>query len=150
MLLGRSAPELGGSEDAADVIGLNFYPDNQWYLGGSTIPLGHHDYHPLSDLLAAVYDRYRKPLFLSETGSEGSARPAWFHYVCEEVREAMDRGVPIAGICLYPVTSFPGWEDERHTGTGLFTAPDGDGQRRLWQPLARELERQQMLFRPHL
>jgi hypothetical protein len=50
LLLGRAEPELGGSPDCADVIGLNFYPDNQWYDGGSTIPLGHHDYRPLAHI----------------------------------------------------------------------------------------------------
>jgi hypothetical protein len=146
MLLGRIAPELGGSEDFADALGLNFYPDNQWYLGGSTIPLGHHEYRPLADMLVEVFERYRKPIFLSETGAEGSARPAWFHYICQEVAEAMARGVPVAGVCIYPVTAYPGWDDSRHAQVGLFTTPHSDGSRRVYQPLADELARQQQLF----
>jgi hypothetical protein len=146
MLLGLLEPELGGSEDLIDVIGLNFYPDNQWYDGGSTLPLGHHDYRPLSDMLVEVFERYGKPIMLSETGSEGSARPAWFHYVCSEVREAMRRGVPVKGICLYPVTAYPGWDDARHAHVGLFTTPHSDGRRGVYQPLAEELARQRSLF----
>jgi hypothetical protein len=146
MLTGRTAPELGGADELLDVIGLNFYPDNQWYDGGSTIPLGHHDYRPLSEMLAEVFARYRKPIVISETGAEGSARPAWLHYVCGEVREAMRRGVPVIGICLYPVTAFPGWDDLRIAKVGLFTAPDPDGSRSVYPPLAEELKRQCALF----
>jgi beta-glucosidase/6-phospho-beta-glucosidase/beta-galactosidase len=146
MLLGQAAPELGGGPHAADCIGLNFYPDNQWFSGGSTIPLGHHDYRPLADMLVEAHERFQKPLFISETGSERSARPSWFHYVCSEVLEAHRRGVPIAGVCIYPVTSFPGWNDSRHAEVGLFSTPHADGTRRLYEPLAAELQRQQEVF----
>jgi beta-glucosidase/6-phospho-beta-glucosidase/beta-galactosidase len=146
MLSGRSAPELGGGPEMIDFIGLNYYPDNQWYHQGSTIPLGHHDYRPLADMLAEVFEHYRRPLLISETGAEGSARPAWLHYVCGEVREAIERGVPVRGICLYPVTAYPGWDDERHTQVGLFTAPDASGRRSTYAPLAEELRRQQALI----
>jgi hypothetical protein len=97
-------------------------------------------------MLVETYERFRKPLFISETGCERSPRPAWLHYVCSEVREAQARGVPIEGICIYPVTSFPGWADSRHAEVGLFSTPHSDGKRRVYEPLARELERQQRLF----
>jgi hypothetical protein len=148
LLLGRAEPELGGSPDCADGIGLNFYPDNQWYDGGSTIPLGHHDYRPLAHILVETFERYGKPLFLAETGSEGSARPAWLHYVAGEVRDAMRRGVPIEGVCIYPIASFPGWDDFRHTDVGLFSRPSSSGERQVYEPLAEELRRQRALFGP--
>ncbi|HEU0133295.1 MAG TPA: hypothetical protein VFR28_00600 [Allosphingosinicella sp.] len=146
MLSGRTAPELGGSPDWLDVVGLNFYSDNQWYLDGSTIPLGRHDYRPLADMLVETYERYGRPLLITETGAEGSARPAWFHYVCDEVRDAIRRGVPVAGVCLYPIASFPGWEDGRHRPFGLFGGPRSDGGRDICIPLADELRRQQALL----
>jgi hypothetical protein len=52
------------------------------------------------------------------------------------VREAMRRGVPVLGICLYPVVDFPGWDDFRITDVGLFSAPQADGRRRTYTPLA--------------
>jgi beta-glucosidase/6-phospho-beta-glucosidase/beta-galactosidase len=146
MLSGRSAPELGGSPEWLDAVGVNFYSDNQWYLNGSTIPLGRHDYRPLADMLAETHARYGRPLLITETGAEGSARPAWLHYVCEEVREAKRRGVPVAGVCLYPIASFPGWDDGRYRQFGLFGPPRGDGSRETYQPLAGELARQQALM----
>lgn len=146
MLIGRTAPELGGSPDWLDAVGVNYYSDNQWYLEGSTIPLGRYDYRPLADMLAETHERYRRPLLITETGAEGSARPAWLHYVCDEVREAIRRGVPVAGVCLYPITGFPGWDDGRHRQFGLFGGPRPDGGRDTFQPLADELGRQQALL----
>lgn len=146
MLTGRSAPELGGSEDLVDALGLNFYPDNQWYHRGSTIPLGHHDFRPLGDMLGEAAERYGKPIFIAETGAEGSARAVWLHYVCAEVRAATRRGVRCDGICLYPVTAYPGWDNLRHAEVGLFTTPHADGTRRSFVPLAEELRRQRALF----
>ncbi|MGZ2412085.1 beta-glucosidase/6-phospho-beta-glucosidase/beta-galactosidase [Sphingomonas sp. F9_3S_D5_B_2] len=142
MLLGRTAPELGGGDWAADALGFNFYPDNQWIEGGSTIPLGHHEYRPLADMLVEAYERFGRPIFISETGSERSARSAWFHYVCEEVAEARSRGVAVEGVCIYPVTSFPGWDDSRHAEVGLFSTPHSDGTRRVDSRLNAELNRQ--------
>ena len=85
-----------------DIVGVNFYSDNQWFHGGPTIPFGHHDYRPLADLLSEVYERYQRPLLISETGAEGSARAAWLHYVCGEVRAAMAAGVPVLGCASTP------------------------------------------------
>lgn len=80
--MGRIEPELGGDESFVDVLGLNFYPHNQWYYSGPTVPMGHHEYRPLSDMLLGVWERYGKPMIIAETGAEGSGRAAWLHYVC--------------------------------------------------------------------
>ncbi|MBZ9759744.1 beta-glucosidase [Mesorhizobium sp. CA8] len=146
MLMGRIEPGLGGAEDLIDVIGLNFYPHNQWYLHGPTIPMGHHEYRALSEMLVEVARRYAKPLYIAETGAEGSAGPAWLHYVCDEVRTAISQGAPVEGICLYPITAYPGWDNSRHAEVGLFSVIHADGLRRVRQPMADELGRQQKLF----
>lgn len=146
MLLGRAAPELGGRPDMIDVVGLNFYPHNQWYFSGTTIPMGHHEYRPLADMLVEVAERFGKPIFLAETGAEGTGRPSWLHYVCAEVREAMTRGCDIQGICMYPVTAYPGWDNSRHAEVGVFSTPVASGERHLFAPMVEELERQRALF----
>ena len=64
----------------------------------------------LAGYLAYIHARYGRPLYLAETGAERSARAAWLHYVGGEVRAALDRGLPIEGICLYPILDYPGWE----------------------------------------
>jgi len=147
MLSGRLEPELGGAAEFIDIVGVNYYPDNQWYHAGPTIPLGHHAYRPLHDMLVEVHRRYGRPILIAETGAEGSGRPSWLHYVCAEVREAMEAGVPMEGICLYPIIDYPGWDNERICHVGLLSAVDEHGRRSVCAPLARELSRQQELFR---
>jgi hypothetical protein len=147
MLAGRLEPELGGAAEFIDIVGVNYYPDNQWYHAGPTIPLGHHAYRPLHDMLVEVHRRYGRPVLIAETGAEGSGRPSWLHYVCAEVREAMEAGVPMEGICLYPIIDYPGWDNERICHVGLLSAVDDHGRRSVCAPLARELSRQQELFR---
>ena len=146
MLMGFAAPDLGGHPEMVDAIGLNFYPHNQWYFEGPTIPMGQHEYRPLRDMLMEVWKRYSRPLFIAETGAEGTARPAWLHYVCDEVRAAMDEGVPIEAICIYPITEYPGWDNGRHAKVGLLGYADRNGEREVFEPLLEEIERQKELF----
>ncbi|HEY0419008.1 MAG TPA: beta-glucosidase [Acetobacteraceae bacterium] len=143
MLSGRTAPELGGSPDLLDIVGVNYYPDNQWYHGGSTIPMGHHAYRPLRVMLEEVHARYGRPVLIAETGAEGCGRAPWLHYVCAEARSASKAGVPVQGICLYPILDYPGWENERTCHVGLLSLPDATGQREVYAELAQELRRQQ-------
>jgi len=147
-ILGLAEPELGGDPSLADVVGVNFYPHNQWYLDGPTIPMGHHEYRPLADMLVEFAARYGKPIWVSETGAEGSARPAWLHYVCDEVRAAQRKGAAVEGICVYPVTAYPGWDNSRHCHVGLFSTIDSEGTRHVYDPLRAELERQRGLMIP--
>lgn len=146
LIMGRAEPELGGDPSLIDVIGLNYYPHNQWYWKGPTIPMGHHEYRPLADMLIEISDRYGKPIFLSETGAEGSGKPSWLHYVCNEVRDAIGRGADMRGICWYPITAYPGWDNSRHAETGLFSTVVADGTRHVDQRLLEEFEVQRALF----
>jgi hypothetical protein len=145
-LTGRAEPELGGDPSLVDIVGLNFYPHNQWYYHGPTIPMGHHEYRALSEMLLEVAARYQKPIFMSETGAEGSGKPAWLHYVCDEVRVAMDAGADIKGICWYPITAYPGWDNSRHAEAGLLSTITSDGTRHVDERLFQEFQAQRALF----
>ena len=145
-ITGKAEPELGGDPSLLDVVGLNYYPHNQWYWEGPTIPMGHHQYRPLADMLLEMTERYGKPVFLSETGAEGSGRPSWLHYVCNEVRDAMARGADIRGICWYPITAYPGWDNSRHAEAGLLSTITADGTRNVDERLLAEFELQRALF----
>jgi hypothetical protein len=138
-LSGRSRPELGGRPDYVDIVGVNYYLHNQWVDGDLPIGVNHPQYRPLSDLLRRVYERYHRPLFVSETGIEGDLRPSWLRVIGHEIVAAQKAGIPVEGICLYPVLDYPGWDDDRHCPTGLFGYLDNDGVRPLCQALAQEL-----------
>jgi hypothetical protein len=146
MIGGRLAPQLGGDETFLDVLGVNYYANNQWVLRGPTIWRGDPHYRPLRDLLAENHARYGRPILISETGEEGDARAEWLRYVCAEVRAAQAAGIPVLGICLYPVTDYPGWINERHCPTGVLGLPDAEGTRPVFAPLAEELRHQQAIF----
>ena len=145
-IMGLAEPELGGDSSLVDVVGWNFYPHNQWYFQGPTVPMGHHEYRPLADMLVEMGERYGKPMFLSETGAEGSGKPSWLHYVCNEVRDALDRGADVRGICWYPITAYPGWDNSRHAETGLLSTVVADGSRHVDEKLLAEFEAQRSRF----
>lgn len=144
MVAGRLAPELGGSEDCLDIVGLNYYPDNQFFRGGWVLPMGHWMYQPLRDLLAEVHARYARPMLLTETGAEGGNGPGWLRYVMGEVHGALDAGVPLQGVCLYPVMDYPGWRDNRHCRCGLLRVDQLWCERTLDATLARLVQDEAM------
>lgn len=146
MLCGKAWPGLGGKPEYLDIVGVNYYSDNQWYHGGCTIPVGHADYRPFQGILAELHQRYGRPLLIAETGAEGDARGQWLRYVAEQVGLAMQRNVPIEGICLYPILDYPGWDDERHCPTGLLGFADAEGRREVHAGLADELRLQRTRF----
>lgn len=152
LISGRLQPELGGSPDYLDIVGVNYYFYNQWILAqepeapGEMIEMSDARYRPFRDILREVYERYRRPIFISETGTENVERPAWLRYICEETRAAMRAGVPVEGICWYPILNHPGWDDDRYCPNGLWDYPCQRGTRIIYQPLAEELARQQDLF----
>ena len=146
MIAGRTAPELGGSEAHLDIVGVNYYPENQLMRGGATIPLGHWLYRPLGVLLQEVASRYDRPVLVSETGAEGGNGAGWLRYVCGEVRAAMRAGVAMEGICIYPVMDYPGWKDDRYCRCGLIRAADDWRQRHVDMELLHQIEEEHLLF----
>lgn len=135
MVSGRISPELGGRPEYLDIIGANFYDRNQWVHNSETLTRDHSRYRPLHRILEEIWSRYSRPMFLSETGTEGDARADWFNYVCNEVIAAHNLRLPVHGICLYPIVNHPGWEDDRHCCNGLFDYADSAGHREIHWPL---------------
>ena len=150
MLLGRQCPELGGHANLLDIIGVNYYPYNQWVINGSKIDRDHPNYLPFASILEKVHLRYNRPIFISETGSEGNHRVEWLKYICDEVNHAILRGYMIEGICLYPIVDYPGWDDYRDCKTGLLGIIENLGLRSIYEPLASEIFNQQKRFNYHL
>ena len=147
MVCGLAEPELGGDEQYLDIIGLNYYVHNQWrYPNRRKIPPGHDDYRPFRHILADYFERYRRPLLLAETGIEDDERPSWFSYVAGEVLAAITNGVPVQGICLYPIVNHPGWVDDRHCHNGLWDYIGENDEREIYEPLADEVRRQIEIF----
>lgn len=111
MIAGRMMPELGGSRAHLDLVGLNYYWTNQWELGRDEQPLADDDPRrvPLSDLLASVWERYGGDLLLTETAHVDDTRPRWLAQVVAEAEKVLARGIPLRGVCLYPILGMPEW-----------------------------------------
>lgn len=111
MIAGRIMPELGGSRSHLDLVGLNYYWTNQWELGRDEQPLADDDPRrvPLSELLADVWQRYGGDLLLTETAHVDDTRPRWLAHVVTEAKKVLARGVPLRGVCLYPILGMPEW-----------------------------------------
>jgi beta-glucosidase/6-phospho-beta-glucosidase/beta-galactosidase len=133
ILLGRRSAELGGSEDTIDLIGLNHYPQSQWVIGQGAVDWKGASWVRPSLLLERIWKRYRKPIMIAETGCEGADRASWFQHIANETVIAHRRGVPVMGLCLYPILSHNAWTGERFCPNGLFDGTRSD--RQVFAPL---------------
>jgi UDP-galactopyranose mutase len=117
MLCGRREPELGGAPHYLDIVGGNFYHDNQWE-SGTNLRLWWHLANPrrlpLHQALIELHQRYGRPLLLAETSHVGSGRGVWIREMAAEAARAMEQGVDFRGICLYPTIDRQDWDHEHH------------------------------------
>lgn len=146
MICGKQWPGLGGAPEYLDIIGLNYYSDNQWYLGGVPILRNSPDHRPFSTIMLEFWQRYRRPMIVSETGAEADQRGPWLDHLGGEVALALQHGVAMEGICLYPVLDYPGWDNNRHCPTGLLGYADEHGERPLHAGLADQLRHEHDRF----
>ncbi|MBF9232800.1 glycoside hydrolase family 1 protein [Microvirga alba] len=129
MLCGRLLPELGGSRAHLDIVGINYYWTNQWEWGlepspdGTIPPLSDHDPRrvKLGDLVTNVWDRYGGDLIITETTHVGEKRGPWLREVAEESELLLRDGVPLQGVCIYPILGMPEWHSPQDwTAMGLW------------------------------
>ncbi|MDN3550204.1 amine oxidase [Mucilaginibacter aquaedulcis] len=119
ILTGIMCPELGGSPDLLDMLGFNYYYNNQWIVGtGDFLKWANEDldprWKPFNQLLKEAYERYHKPVVLTETSHPGEDRPQWIDFIGKESRKAISEGLPIWGICIYPIIDRPDWDDTQY------------------------------------
>jgi beta-glucosidase/6-phospho-beta-glucosidase/beta-galactosidase len=110
---GRICPELGGEPEYLDILGFNYYYNNQWEHNGMQLAWPDPDKKriSLSDLLKEAYTRYNRPMFIAETGHFGNLRAQWLEEVTNESILAIKQGVDLRGICIYPLVDRPDWDD---------------------------------------
>jgi len=147
-------PELGGHESLLDIVGFNYYYDNQWQLHPHR-HLGWNDpemdprWVPLSELLAQAHKRYKRPFVVTETSHPGEDRPLWWQMIGRECAQTLRKGLPLLGACIYPMVDRPDWDhlDQWHR-SGLWDAelrPDGPPRRLLHEPSAVALREAQAM-----
>jgi beta-glucosidase/6-phospho-beta-glucosidase/beta-galactosidase len=128
MLAGRVAPELGGSPEILDIVGVNVYHYRQVQLGEDKKReiLGPRDPRrkPLSALLQFAWDRYQRPVIIGETSGYQENRAEWLRMTMEECFKALNAGVELHGVCLYPFVDVPDWWTQQWAKIGIYDVAD--------------------------
>ncbi|TFW35377.1 family 1 glycosylhydrolase [Massilia horti] len=111
MLCGRARPELGGSPDHLDVIGINYFWNSQWEIGADDTWLADDDPRrlPLRELVLRVWRRFGTDIVISETAHWGENRAGWMRELADEVAFLLEAGVPLRGVCIYPIIGMFDW-----------------------------------------
>jgi len=142
ILMGNICPELGGNPEMVDVVGLNFYPNNQWcYPSGQQLDwkqISNSDkVKSLRELCRQTYNRYPKPFVIAETSLEGGDKTLWLQYMDTELRALLREGLPLWGCCIYPVLNRPDWDfPERWHDSGIWSVDAQTKTRAIQQPYA--------------
>lgn len=144
-LLGRRHAEFGGEESLVDVVGVNYYPYNQWQPFEPPVAVAPATQRPLAELLVEAAAHYRRPLLIAETGCEGDARADWLTMILDQAAVAEARGVALLGVCWYPILDHPGWDDDRACPNGLHCGMSGPD-RPVHEPLAAVFRNSTVIF----
>lgn len=137
MLSGRLEPDLGGDPKYLDIIGLNYYFHNQEWIyqvrktnpnlaKSRVIPFLSTDRLPVTDLLDTVYERYHRPMIISETGSYGNLRSRWWNRILREIDKEKNI-LDLHGICIYPAVDRQDWANKKKlTNSGIWDFKNND------------------------
>ncbi|HVX28739.1 MAG TPA: hypothetical protein VHB70_20490 [Parafilimonas sp.] len=154
ILCGRICPELNGNPDYLDIIGLNYYYNNQW-ISGTTNFLGWGDepkdmrWRSLASLITEVYDRYEKPIAITETSHPKEHRPNWIADITTDLVNVLNNDIPLLGVCIYPIIDRPDWDDLitwHNSGLWDIVNINGDLKRVLHKPFAEALVQSQQIL----
>jgi hypothetical protein len=144
ILCGKICPELNGRPEYLDIIGLNYYYNNQWIINTDTFLIWKDEpkderWQPLSKLVSEVYKRYYKPIVFTETSHPKEDRPLWMDNIAKQFVNILKDNIPLLGVCIYPFIDRPDWDDlVTWHQSGLFDVRQEDGRlkRVLYQPYA--------------
>ena len=115
ILSGEMCPELRGKPEYLDIIGVNYYYNNQWINETHEfLPWADEPPHPLfrslHSLIETVFTRYGRPVVITETSHPGEDRALWIRSIEKECISVLKSGIPLLGCCIYPVIDRPDWD----------------------------------------
>jgi beta-glucosidase/6-phospho-beta-glucosidase/beta-galactosidase len=135
ILGGMLHPELGGSPEILDIVGVNVYHFSQAQMNEdkSRAVLGPRDPRrkPLGELLRFAWDRYHRPMIIGETSGYQDKRGEWLRMTMEESMRALNSGVDLQGICLYPCVDIPDWNSGEWARIGIYDLQDTEACERI-------------------
>ena len=150
VISGRRYPELGGSPEILDILGFNNYSFGQmeYREQGPHVALepGDDRIRPLCDLIEEGARPYGRPCIVAETSGLKGGRPDWLNDVVSESLAAVNRGVDLQGVCLFPAVDMPDWHNGEWLNNGIADVerlPSGALMRKPYLPYVEALHRWQ-------
>ena len=143
-------PELGGNPEILDIVGFNNYSFGQmeYRENGPHVPLEPGDPRvlPLCTLIERGAKRFGRPVIIAETSGLKGGRDEWLRDVTCEALAAVNKGIDLQGICLFPAVDMPNWHNGEWLNNGiadLERLPSGALMRKPFLPYVAELRRWQ-------
>ena len=151
VLSGQKHPEYGGSPELIDILGFNNYSFGQMEYAGEGTPHkplepGDDRIRPVADLIEEAWAKYRRPCIIAETSGLRGGRPEWLEDMMCECMAAVNRGVDLHGICLFPGVDMQDWHTREWLHMGIADVeplPNGVFMRKLFLPYTEALHRWQ-------
>ena len=155
MLCGKICPELNGRPEYLDMIGLNYYYNNQWISDTGNFLLWTDEpkderWRPLSHLIEEAYKRYNLPIVITETSHPKEDRPLWITDIAKELVIVLNNNIPLLGVCMYPFIDRPDWDDTvtwHQAGIWDVIQENGKLKRVLYKPYAEAFLQAQQLIK---
>lgn len=151
IISGQKEPMLGGSPETIDILGFNNYSFGQMeYAGGGTpnrpLEPGDDRIRSLCALIEEAWAKYRRPCIIAETSGLHGGRPDWLNDLMHEAMSALERGVDLHGVCLFPAVDMTDWHSGEWLHMGLADVeplPNGSLMRTPFLPYVQMLQRWQ-------
>ena len=155
VISGQKHAEYGGSPELIDVLGFNNYSFGQMeYSGGgkpnNALEPGDPRIRSVCDLLEEAWKKYRRPCIVAETSGLHGGRPEWLDDVTSESLAAVNRGVDLHGICLFPAVDMQDWHSREWLHMGIADVeelPSGALMRKPFLPYVQRLREWQKRLR---
>jgi hypothetical protein len=151
VISGLKHPEYGGSLELIDILGFNNYSFGQMEYGGGGGPNqplepGDPRIRSVCDLLTEAWEKFKRPCIIAETSGLHGGRPDWLNDIACEGLAAVNRGVELHGICLFPAVDMTDWHTGKWLNMGIADVealPDGALMRKPFVPYTDMLRRWQ-------
>ena len=109
---------MDGHPRYLDVMGVSFYHSDQREFPDQPPEVGGHASRSTLGTVPLTAGRGVRPLstaaFVGETGYLGVGRAAWLREISAELWDAYGQGIPLEGVCLFPVVDRSDWNDTNH------------------------------------
>ncbi len=135
MIGGRLMPELGDKPEYLDFVGLNYYITNQdvvkemrddGVVETNNLAIEAPERIGFDEIMQQAYQRYNKPIIITETGCFGALREPWWRMMLRDVDAALEKGIPLYGVCAYPIIDRPDWSGGHLTNSGFWDFANED------------------------